>query len=366
MQNLSLKSLNVFNYKNLEKSSLLLHSKVNAFFGENAQGKTNILDAIYCLGNTKSYLSGIDADAVKAGEQFFTLSAEIEKANEPEDISVAYQIQGKKKVKKGVKEYKRLADYVGYMPVVIISPYDSNIISGLGDVRRKFLDSAISFYNREYLLALLNYNKVLKQKNSHLKSEMPNRQVLEVLNAQLAKPGAYILSERQKFCDNFNPVFTKIYQQLAGKDENPELNYHPNIENADTYTKSLEAGIKHDMQARRATKGIHKDDVELKLKSLSAKKFASQGQQKSLLIALKLSKYLVLKDKIGVKPILLLDDIFDKLDMKRVQNLMSILHEDHFGQLFVSHTSKSDLLNIFKDNLSLFKVENGRVEYEQI
>tara|TARA_R110001592_G_scaffold359340_3_gene665690 strand:- start:52686 stop:53789 length:1104 start_codon:yes stop_codon:yes gene_type:complete len=361
MQNLRLIRLNVFNYKNLVQASLSLHSKVNAFFGENAQGKTNFLDAIFTLGNTKSYLTSVDADSVMAGEAFYTISTEVEKDNVLDEISIAYQIEGKKRVKKGVKDFKRLADYIGYMPVVIISPYDSNIISGLAEIRRKFLDSAISFYNREYLTALMQYNKILKQKNSHLKSEMPNAGVLEVLNLQLAKPGAYILKERQRFVDIFNPVFSTNYSDLAGVDESPELTYLPSILPTEDYETALKNNMKRDMMARRSTLGIHKDDLDLKLKHLSAKKFASQGQQKSLLIALKLSKYLVLKDEIGVKPILLLDDIFDKLDKKRVQNLMDILHQEHYGQLFISHTSKEDILDIFGDDLGLFQVKNGKV-----
>ena len=361
MQNLHLLKLNVFNYKNLVQASVSLHSKVNAFYGENAQGKTNFLDAIFTLGNTKSYLSSIDADSVKAGEAFYTISTDVQKDDVSEEIIISYQIEGKKKVKKGVKDYKRLADYIGYMPVVIISPYDSNIISGLAEIRRKFLDSAISFYNREYLNALLHYNKILKQKNSHLKSEMPNAGVLEVLNAQLAKPGAYILQERLRFVEIFNPVFSENYSHLAGVDESPELNYLPSVSSVADYEQVLKDNIKKDLMSRRSTVGIHKDDLDLKLKHLSAKKFASQGQQKSLLIALKLSKYLVLKDEIGVKPILLLDDIFDKLDKKRVHNLMDILHQEHFGQLFISHTSKDDILDIFGKELGLFKVEDGKV-----
>lgn len=360
MRKIRLEKLNVLNYRNIREADLILHNKVNAFYGFNAQGKTNLLDAIFSLGYTKSYLSRSDADNIKVGESHFHLSTVLFNNEEQNELILAYSDK-KKLLKKNGKDEKRLSKHIGFLPIVMISPYDSNLITGASDLRRKFLDASISFYDSEYLSTLLEYHKVLKQKNKYLKEPNPVKELVESLNSQMSKFILAIESKRQRFFESFNPYFKSVYGKLSNENESPELIYEPSRDLSVDLEDQLSSKLRDELRTGFSLLGPHRDDFRIMLKGLEAKKYASQGQQKSLLIALKLAKFAVLKEKIDTEPLLLLDDIFDKLDKQRVHNLMDILHEEGYGQLFVSHTNCSDLKEVFGESAHYFEVNDGIV-----
>jgi len=361
-----LNHLSLVNFKNCTESSFDFSKDVNCFLGNNGEGKTNLLDAIYYLSNCKSYFNSIDSQNVKFDEPFFVLQGKFELSDEKsEDIYCGVKIGQKKIFKKNKKQYKRLADHVGLLPVVLITPYDSNLILDGSDIRRKFVDIIISQFDRSYLESLMHYNKVMAQRNALLKQfvERGNFQkdLLEVWDIQLIEKGEIIHQKRKDFLEEFTPVFNRFYQDISNNNEEVSLNYSSTLNDGE-FATLLENNIAKDRKSTYTSVGIHKDDLEFTISKHPLKKFGSQGQQKSFLIALKLAKFDYIKNKKGFPPILLLDDIFDKLDETRVNFLLGLISKRELGQTFITDTSLSKVPSVLKElnvNFKAFKITAG-------
>ena len=357
-----LKTLNLINYKNFKNQTFEFNSKVNCFVGSNGVGKTNILDAIYHLSFGKSYFNPIASQNIKHGEDFFVVDGRYSKDLKEEKIIVSLKKGGKKVIKRNSKSYNRFSDHIGLLPLVIISPTDRDLITEGSDLRRKFIDGVISQNDKIYLDQIIRYNKILFQRNSLLKqfylSRTFDHDTIQIYDEQLSKIGNLIFNKRKEFLELFSPIFFEKYSIISNNKEKVNLNYKSQLKNH-TLQELLISNIEKDKVLQYTSVGIHKDDIEFLIGNYPIKKFGSQGQQKSFLIALKLAQYEVLKAKSGNSPILLLDDIFDKLDSKRVKQIIKMVNDSNFGQLFISDTDAKRTENVVKsahDNYEIFKL----------
>ncbi|TKS56672.1 DNA replication/repair protein RecF [Mesohalobacter halotolerans] len=356
-----LKSLSLLHYKNFDAFEFEFDAKINCIVGENGKGKTNILDSIYHLAYTKSYFNPITSQNIQHGQDFFVVDGKFERQSKTENIIVSFKKGQKKIVKRNAKTYDRLSEHVGLIPVVIISPTDRDLILEGSDVRRKFMDTVISQVDKTYLNYLMKYNKVLSQRNALLKYFAVNHTydstTLSVYNEQMQDLGQYIYNSRQQFIEDFTPILKQRYQEICQKDEPIQITYKSQLHEqnlGDLFEKSLQK----DMALQYTSTGIHKDDLILDIKGYPVKKFGSQGQQKSYLIALKFAQYDYLKDSQGLNPILLLDDIFDKLDENRVKHIVSMVTQQDLGQMFISDTHPDRTENVVKANAEQYKMIN--------
>lgn len=357
-----LKTLNLINYKNFKNQTFEFNSKVNCFVGSNGVGKTNILDAIYHLSFGKSYFNPIASQNIKHGEDFFVVDGRYSKDLKEEKIIVSLKKGGKKVIKRNSKSYNRFSDHIGLLPLVIISPIDRDLITEGSDLRRKFIDGVISQNDKIYLDQIIRYNKILFQRNSLLKqfylSRTFDHDTIEIYDEQLSKIGNLIFNKRKEFLELFTPIFFEKYSIISNNKEKVNLNYKSQLKNH-RLQDLLISNIEKDKVLQYTSVGTHKDDIEFLIGNYPIKKFGSQGQQKSFLIALKLAQYEVLKAKSGNSPILLLDDIFDKLDSKRVKQIIKMVNDSNFGQLFISDTDAKRTENVVKsahDNYEIFKL----------
>ncbi|MFD2727214.1 DNA replication/repair protein RecF [Hyunsoonleella rubra] len=336
-----LKSLSLVNYKNFESQSFDFNEKINCFVGNNGVGKTNVLDAIYHLSFGKSYFNPVALQNIKHDEDFFMVHGDYEKQDKPEKIVVSLKRGQKKVIKRNGKAYEKFSDHIGFLPLVIISPADRDLIIEGSSTRRKFIDSVISQSDKGYLTQLINYNKVLAQRNALLKyfalNHTFNADTLEVYNAQLTEYGTVIYEKRNAFLKSFIPIFKSRYETISNAKENVDLVYESHL-SAGELPALLAESLNKDKALQYTSVGIHKDDLVFQIEGHPVKKFGSQGQQKSFLIALKLAQFDFIKAQSGVNPILLLDDIFDKLDEQRVTQIIKLVDDENFGQLFISDT----------------------------
>jgi len=357
-----LKKLSLINYKNFDQLTIDFDSKINCFVGKNGIGKTNVLDAIYHLAFGKSYFNPITSQNVKHGEDFFMLEGAFENGDKSEKIITSFKKGQRKLIKRNGKDYEKLSDHIGTIPLVIISPTDRDLILEGSDTRRKFMDGVISQGDKLYLEALLRYNKVLSQRNAMLKYFAANRTYdeasLEVYDDQIIEFGNVIFKKRQEFIEEFKPILQKRYQEISNSRESISMIYKTQFNEDETFENILKSGLKTDLQRQFSNYGTHKDDLIFKIKSHSVKKFGSQGQQKSYLIALKFAQYDFLKSHYGVKPILLLDDIFDKLDEDRVSQIIKMVTGAELGQMCISDTHPERTENVVKKNASAYKMIN--------
>lgn len=339
--NMYLKKIAVVNYRNISTKNLLFESGINCFVGNNGVGKTNLLDAIYHLGVGKSYFNPSASQNIRHGEEFYMIEGLFERENREEQIVCSIKKGQKKIIKCNGKNYDRITEHIGKYPMVIISPADTDLIVDGSEVRRRFLDNVISQSDTAYLDTLIRYNRVLLQRNTILKQFAVNQYVdlltLGIYDQQLAELGQHIYQKRTQFMEAFLPVFQYQYEYLSEGKEQVSLSYESAL-----HTTSLSELLKQNLEKDRilqyTSQGIHKDDLLFEIDGFSMKKYGSQGQQKSFLIALKLSQFEVIKQQLRVTPIFLLDDIFDKLDDKRVEKLISLVTQQHFGQLFITDT----------------------------
>ena len=361
-----IKHLSVLNFKNYSEFSIDFSSGVNAFSGDNGAGKTNLLDALHYLSLCKSYFNPIDSQQIKQGTDFFMLQGVFQKSEEEDIISCSLKRNQKKQFKRNKKEYSRLADHIGLFPLVMISPNDSIIITEGSEERRRFMDNVISQTDSHYLDLLINYNRVLQSRNRLLKQAKHGTldlNLLAVYNEQLVEPGNRIYAQRKLFMESFNDRFNKHYAFLTDNAEPVTLLYDSQLNNED-FNDILIQSAERDQFLERTTSGIHKDDLILTVNGMPLKKFGSQGQQKSFLIALKLAQYSYLVERKAYKPLLLLDDIFDKLDDKRIKRLMEMVSRDEFGQIFITHTNADKIKDVFKNipcDLRTFEVNKGEI-----
>jgi DNA replication and repair protein RecF len=338
----NLKELRLYHFKNHTEVTLQFADKVNAIIGNNGVGKTNILDAVFYLANTKSYFNHQDNQLIQFGETDCSIMGIYEYDIQKLEIQITFGENRKKTVKKNGKPYPRLLDHIGQISAVFITPYDISLVFEGSEERRRFIDFTISQLNKEYLRQLVEYRKVIEQRNSFLKSldgKEPDPILMESFNFKLIPLSKSIQQERSLFIQEFNPYFDRYYQLLSGEKSNERLSleYQSSLHN-DSIEDILLKNQRIDVASGRTTNGIHKDDLIIEINALPLKKFGSQGQIKSSVIALKLAQYQYLKEKSGNKPWLLLDDIFEKIDEKRSQQLMKLVCGEEFGQIFVSDT----------------------------
>ncbi len=363
-----LKFLQLTQFKNYNQVRLDLSPEVNCFVGSNGAGKTNLLDAIYYLSFTKSFFNTIDQQNILHGHEFFSIEGDFIKGEIDEKVRIAVQRGEKKSVKVNNNEYRKFSDHIGSYPAVIITPNDTMLIHEGGEERRKFLDGMIAQMDKVYLNDLLIYNRVLENRNKQLKlfAEMHTFDItlLESLNEQLIRFGNSIYEKRKYFLESFIPVFRKYYQDISSSHETVDLIYESHLHKNDL-EQLLDENENADLAAQRTTKGIHKDELEFMIGDFPLKKFGSQGQQKSFIISLKLAQYEYLKEKTGIKPLLLLDDIFEKLDELRLNKLLTMIAHDAFGQIFITDTHFDRLKNVFdemkKVQVKYFSVQNGLI-----
>lgn len=356
-----LKSLSLINYKNFESESFEFDDKINCFVGQNGVGKTNILDAIYHLSFGKSYFNPIASQNIRHNEEFFVVHGDFEKHESLEKIIVSLKSGQKKIIKRNAKAYEKFSDHIGFIPLVIISPADRDLIIEGSETRRKFLDSVISQSDKTYLSDLINYNKTISQRNALLKyfalNQTFNKDTLDVYNDQLNVLGTTIFEKRKSFLDIFIPIFKSRHKVISNNQEPVDLNYKSDVFHGDL-KQLLEQNLAKDRAVQYTTIGIHKDDLLFEIDGHPIKKFGSQGQQKSFLIALKLAQFDFIKTQSGVNPILLLDDIFDKLDEQRVGQIIKLVDDSNFGQLFISDTHADRTENAIKQVHQTYQIFN--------
>lgn len=338
-----LKQLSLVNFKNFETANFNFDRKINCFVGSNGKGKTNVLDAIYYLAFGKSYFNPLSSQNIKHGEDFFVIDGQFDKEGQSEKLVCSLKKGATKILKRNAKVYEKLSDHIGFLPLVIISPADNDLIVEGSDTRRKFMDGVISQSDKVYLENVIAYNKILAQRNALLKYFALNHtfdeQTLSVYDHQLSELSVSIHQKRAQFTELLLPIFKEQYASISKDAESVSIEYKSDLNQGNLEDLLVENRAK-DRSFQYTTVGIHKDDIKFKISGYPVKKFGSQGQQKSFLIALKLAQYAFIKEKTKTKPILLLDDIFDKLDHSRVSELIQLVNKDIYGQIFISDTHK--------------------------
>jgi len=356
-----LKKISLFNYKNFSEASFDFDRKINCFVGKNGIGKTNVLDAIYQLSYGKSYFNPLAVQNIKHGEEFFVIDGEFEKNDRTEQIVCSLKKGQKKILKRNGKQYDKFSDHIGFIPLVIISPADRDLIVEGSETRRKFIDSVISQLDAGYLQQLIQYQKILNQRNALLKyfalNHVFENDTLAIYNEQLSGLGHAIFEKRKTFLADFIPIFNLHHQAITGSEETVQLVYESQLSDHNLLNL-LQENILRDRMAHYTTVGIHKDDLSFEIDHYPIKKFGSQGQQKSFLIALKFAQFEFIKKQCGEKPILLFDDIFDKLDATRVGKIVEMVNNDEFGQLFISDTHSERTETIVKSTHQSYSIFN--------
>ncbi|MBM3418303.1 MAG: DNA replication/repair protein RecF [Bacteroidetes bacterium] len=362
-----LERLQLHNFKNYSLAEIEICEGINAFVGKNGSGKTNILDAVHYLSMCKSYVNTIDRQNVKFQESFFSIFGDWIQDAKLYSEQCSFKIGGKKTIKLNKKEYDRISDHVGKFPVVFISPYDNDLISEGSELRRKWIDGILVQLDKHYLDDLIKYYRALEHRNALLKNmyehRLFDRDAIEMWNIPLVETGQKIFEKRTSFINEFIPVFNDFYQQLVDGGESTEISYKSQLQEQNLL-EALKSSEKKDTYTQYTNVGIHKDDLIFTIANYPVKKFGSQGQQKTFLIALRLAQFDWMKKQKGFAPILLLDDIFDKLDQTRVERLISLVTNKYFGQVFLTDTDEPrmrNLMNQIRAAKKLFKVEDSEV-----
>ena len=358
-----LKKLVLINFKNIAQAEITLSERLNCFVGDNGAGKTNVLDAVYYLSMSKSALSMTDGQSVRHGEDFFVVEGTYAGDSGSNDtVNCSFLRRSGKVLKLNGKEYDRMADHVGRFPVVMVSPQDSVLITDAAEERRRYLNAFLSQLDRDYLASLMRYNAVLAERNRFLKSSS-DEQMLQIYDMQLADHAARIYERRRDIIDRMRPLVAEFYRQLSGDREQVEIEYRSELASA-SMGELLLASRERDIVNGFTTSGVHRDDMSLRIGGYPLRKYGSQGQQKSFLMSLKLAQYRILAEVCGERPLLLLDDLFDKLDTSRVENLLSLVAGDGFGQIFITDCNRSRLETILSragEKYALFMVEGGDI-----
>lgn len=358
--------LKLSNFKNYSNADLIFSDKINCFIGNNGVGKTNLLDALYYLAFCKSYFNSIDTQNIKHEEDFFAIHGDFLKNGDSKTEVVCIQKRSFKKIfKKDDKEYDRLSDHIGLYPLVMISPYDRDLINEGSEIRRKLMDTVLSQFDKIYLDDLINYNRALQQRNILLKNfnqkNYFSTESLEIWDEQLIQYGEKIFARRHEFIDAFIPLFQKYFNYISQSKETVSIGYESQLLDR-SLGALLSTSRDKDRILKYTTCGTHKDDLLFEIDQYPVKRFGSQGQQKSYVIALKLAQYEYTRNIKGFKPMLLLDDIFDKLDEERVKQIIHLVNDNNFGQVFITDTQQDRIANIFREvNIShkIFNVEAG-------
>ena len=360
-----LKRISILNYKNLEQAELEFSPKMNCFIGQNGMGKTNLLDAVYYLSFCKSATNPIDSQNIRHEGEFFVIQGFYETdQGEPEEVYCGLKRRQKKQFKRNKKEYNRLSDHIGFIPLVMVSPADAELIAGGSDGRRRFMDVVISQYDKEYLDALIRYNKALTQRNALLKSEQEfDEELMLVWEEVMASAGEVVFKKRSEFIAEFIPTFQSFYSYISQDKERVGLSYDSHARDASLLEVLKESRVR-DRIMGYSLRGIHKDELNMLLGDFPIKREGSQGQNKTYLVALKLAQFDFLKRTGSTVPLLLLDDIFDKLDASRVEQIVKLVAGDSFGQIFITDTNREHLDRILHkvgSDYKMFRVDQGTV-----
>jgi len=363
-----LESLSLINFKNFEHAELEFSSRINCFVGNNGVGKTNLLDAIHYLCLCKSYFNPVDSQNIRHGQEFSVIQGFFSSNGTANEIYCGIHHNKNKVFKRNKKEYEKLAHHIGSFPVVMISPQDSSLIMEGSEERRRFLNNVISQYDRTYLEDIIQYNRLLAQRNRLLKDagwkNDFDADMLDVYDNQLLTPGSRIFESRTIFAGKMIPVFRKYYHQISPPGEEVDLQYMSQLIDHDL-DYLLKSTREKDRIMQYTTQGIHKDDLVLKINGYPLKKTGSQGQQKTFLVTLKLAQFDFIKEMNKARPILLLDDVFDKFDESRVRQIIKQVSDEHFGQIFISHTDPLKMQSILSEmntDYKLFHLNDGKIE----
>ncbi len=354
-----LKQLTLTHYKNIEASQFNFKAPINCFIGNNGIGKSNVLDSIYHLAFTKSYFNPSGVQNIQFGKDFFLIEGRFEKEGKEEKINCSLKKGFKKTIKRNGKVYLKIAEHIGLIPLVIVSPADQNLIIEGSSTRRKFIDGVIGQTDKIYLKNLTDYNKLLAQRNALLKFFAKNRtfdaDTLAIYNHQMSELAQPIFEKRNAFMEVFIPIFSKRYSSISNGAEEVDIRYESDL-NEKSFNELLDQNLEKDKILQYSTVGIHKDDLDLLISGMPIKKFGSQGQQKTFLIALKLAQFDFIKEKAGMNPIVLLDDIFDKLDQDRVTQTIQLFDHENLGQIFISDTHEDRIKAALKKSSSAYEI----------
>ncbi len=367
-----LRKIAILNYRNIADVSLTLSPKINCFIGYNGVGKTNFLDAVYYLSFCRSAFNPIDAQVMAHDADFFMLQGSYtgDVDGEPQEVSCSMKRGTKKHMKRNGKEYKRLSEHIGVIPLVFVSPADAALVDNGSEERRRLMDIVISQYDCSYIDALSNYNKALQQRNVLLRQEAePDAALMEILEEEMAHNGELLFRKRDAFVQEFIPVFRHIYSSISGQKEQVELMYRSHCQRG-----PLLEVIRRDRSKDRAVgyslHGVHRDELEMLLGGYHMKREGSQGQTKTFVLALKLAQFDFLKrTSSNTTPLLLLDDIFDKLDAERVEQIVRLVSGDSYGQIFITDTNRDHLDRILQESrhdYKLFSVNNGNISEREV
>jgi DNA replication and repair protein RecF len=363
-----LETLRLINFKNYQNIEFNFNEEINCLVGENGVGKTNVLDAIYYLSLAKSSFNISDNQIIHHGESFFSLVGNFIKDDWDYKVKCKVKQHNKKSISINDKEYDKIKDHIGVFPVVLISPNDTDIIRGLSENRRKFIDGVIAQLDRIYLENLLKYNHSLKQRNSLLRTTEHianlDMDLIDSIDKIIIQTGEEIYSMRKKFVQRFIPLLKRFYSDISDQKENIDINYHSDLDK-NNFKDLLKESLKRDVSIRRTSVGIHRDDYKLEIDGYPMKKYASQGQQKSLLVSLKIAQFEIMREEQGFKPILLLDDVFDRLDDRRIDKIMNLVAGHAFGQIFVTDARPERTLSIFENIYSgkcIFHIHDGKID----
>ena len=365
-KNMFLKNISILNFKNIKSANLHLSANLNCFIGHNGAGKTNLLDAVYYLSFCRSFYNAIDSQVISHNEDFFMIEGEYETDNgDAECIFCGMKRGAKKHFKRNKKEYKKLSQHIGFIPLVFVSPADTFLIEGGSEERRRLMDMVISQYDISYLEALSNYNKALQQRNAILKlEEEPDAMLMDIWEKEMATNGEVIYQKREAFVKELIPIFQEIYQQISEQKEVVSLQYTSHCQRG-PLLEVIQRDRFKDRAVGYSLHGVHRDDLEMMLDGYQMKREGSQGQMKTFVLALKLAQFDFLKRTASMNtPLLLLDDIFDKLDARRVEQIVHLVSGDNYGQIFITDTNRDHLDKILRKNVSdyqLFSVTDGEI-----
>lgn len=363
---LYLESLQLTQFKNYSAQKLVCSQQLNCLVGANGAGKTNLLEAIYYLCMGKSYFSTLDRYLIQHDTDFFRLHGQFRRAGKREDLVVKYQLNKRKVLERNGVAYQRIAEHVGRYPVVIIVPDDTDLIQEGSETRRRFLDNTLSQIDQQYLRQLLQYNRILKQRNALLKQyegRKPPDSLLEVYDAQLAEPASFIYQRRHDFLQTFTRSLQRSYGAISAEREIVNCRYRSHLAER-SIAEVLRERREKDLILQRTTGGIHRDELLFTMNDQPLRRVASQGQRKSFVLALKLAQYQILQEKQGLSPLLLLDDIFDKLDQQRVRQLLELILQKEYGQTFISDTDPGRveaLAEALQADFQSFQIADGAV-----
>ncbi len=356
-----LSRLSIVNFKNIVQADLNFSPNINCFLGNNGMGKSNLLDAIYYLSFCKSYTRNPDSQNIRHGEDFFVIQGYYERNDNEEELYCGIKRRQKKTFKRNKKEYSRLSDHIGFAPLVMAAPSDHELILGGSEERRKFIDLVISQFDKQYLNTLIRYNKALEQRNALLRQECTDEMLYEIWEQQMDSTAAEIYNSRSHFLESFIPVFRRFYSEISSQNESADLIYTSHLAESPLLPQ-LKSTRQRDLILGYTSRGIHRDDMEMMLGDYPMKRIGSQGQCKTYLIALKLAQYDFLQGQGETAPILLLDDIFDKLDTERVKQIIKLVSSDHFGQIFITDTNRKyldEIIQFIGSQYHIFAVNRG-------